>query len=161
MSENVVLGCSEPSVAIRVTVDVVTGVVVKLAPQPVHTLIPIPAAAASARMRAPRRRFHPRQHSAIAIAEPGIELLSGAVLPVEAATVSVVVATSPAGVTELGENWQDAPEGNPEQLNETAAEYPFTGVTTTAAVLLCPCVTMNDVGKRLTRKVGRLDEATA
>jgi hypothetical protein len=78
----------------------------------------------------------------------------GAVFLAEAVTVSVVVAAVPKGVTELGEKLHDAPEGNPEQLNETADEYPFSGVTKTAAVLLCPCGTIKEAGKRLTRKLG-------
>jgi hypothetical protein len=105
--EKVVLGCCAPSVAIRVTVDVVTGVGGRIAPQPVHTLIPTAATAASVSIRTPRRRFHPRQQSAIAIAEAGteaLELLLGTVFSAELVTVSVVVATAPAGVTELGEN---------------------------------------------------------
>jgi hypothetical protein len=77
----------------------------------------------------------------------------GAAFSAEVATVSVVMATPPAGVTELGENSHDAPTGNPEQLNETAAEYPFSGVTMTAAELLCPCITVNAAGKRLTPKL--------
>ena len=43
----------------------------------------------------------------------------------EADTVSIVVATPPDGVTIDGEKLQDAPAGNPEQLNVVAEAKPF------------------------------------
>jgi hypothetical protein len=156
VSEKVVVGCREPSVAIRVTVDVVPGTGSTSEPQPVHMLSPAPMIPASISIRAPRRFLHPKQQNASAIAEPGSEVLElwlSAVFSAAVAIVSVVVATAPAGVTELGENLQDAPAGKPEQLNETADEYPFTGVTRMVAVPLCPGVTVNADGRRETPKL--------
>lgn len=58
----------------------------------------------------------------------------------------VVEAAAPAGVTVAGEKPHDAPEGNPEQLNETAELNPFTGVTVNLVAPFCPAVTVNAVG---------------
>lgn len=43
-------------------------------------------------------------------------------------TVTCVITGPPFGVTVAGEKPQEAPAGNPEQLNETAALNPFNGV---------------------------------
>jgi hypothetical protein len=69
-------------------------------------------------------------------------------------TVSVVEAAPPEGITVAGEKLHDTPEGNPEQLNETAEANPFVGVTRTVVVPLCPAVTESDAVKRSTEKLG-------
>jgi hypothetical protein len=63
-----------------------------------------------------------------------------------------VSATPPNGVTVAGEKLHDAPEGNPEQLNETAALNPFKGATEMLIVALCPAVTLNDAGDAASEK---------
>ena len=73
---------------------------------------------------------------------------------VDVVTVSVVEATPPDGVTVWGEKLHDAPEGNPEQLNETVELNPCSGVTETVVVPLCPAVTVSDAGEAATVKSG-------
>jgi hypothetical protein len=73
---------------------------------------------------------------------------------VEVVTVRVVEATPPDGITVAGEKLHDAPEGNPEQLNETVAANEFCGVTKTVVVPLCPAVTARDPGETATEKLG-------
>ena len=70
-------------------------------------------------------------------------------------TVSVVEVTAPDGVTVAGAKLHDAPEGNPEQLNETAESNPFSGVTEIAAVPLCPAVTVRGAEEAATEKSRR------
>lgn len=70
-------------------------------------------------------------------------------------TVSVVVeAAVPEGVTVAGKKLHDAPEGNPEQANETAEANPPCGVTETVAVPLLPAETLSAVGVAATEKSG-------
>jgi hypothetical protein len=69
-------------------------------------------------------------------------------------TVSVVEAAEPDGVTVAGEKLHDAPEGNPEQLNETAELNPFRGATEILVVPFCPAVTLSDAGEATTEKSG-------
>jgi hypothetical protein len=71
---------------------------------------------------------------------------------VEVVTVRVVEATPPDGVTVDGEKLHVAPEGIPEQLNETEELKPFVGVTETPVVPLCPAVTVSDAGEAATEK---------
>ena len=71
-------------------------------------------------------------------------------------TVSVVEVV-PGGVTVVGEKPHEAPEGNPDvQLNDTVELKPFTGVTVTVVVPLCPPVTVNDDGDGAMEKSGGL-----
>jgi len=50
-------------------------------------------------------------------------------------TVSVVVeAVAPDGVTVAGEKLHDAPDGNPEQLNDITELKPLSGVTVIVSV---------------------------
>lgn len=150
------VGCIEPFVAITETVDVTPGIVSLSTPQPVHRPSPI-ATPASMSICMPRRLFQPKQQSTTARAEPGIdglELWPRAAVAVEVVTVSVAEATLPDGVTGVGENPHDAPEGNPEQLNEMAEANPFCGATKTVIVPLCPGATVRDAGERATEKLG-------
>jgi hypothetical protein len=66
----------------------------------------------------------------------------------------VVVAAAPDGVMLAGEKLQDAPDGSPEQLNETAAENPFCGVTVMVAVPGCPDAALSADGATVTEKFG-------
>ena len=75
-------------------------------------------------------------------------------MALEAATVRVVEAAVPEGVTVAGEKVHDVPAGNPEQLNETAELNPLAGVTETATVPLCPDLKAMDAGEAATVKSG-------
>jgi hypothetical protein len=161
VSVKLVVGCREPLVAITVTVDAVACVVAgelvhtpRL--QPVHRLSPS-ATSTSGNICKPRRFFQPNQQSATASTEPGnngLELRWRAAVVVEVVTVSVVEATVPDVVTVVGEKLHDAPEGNPEQLNDTAPPNAFCGVTKIVVVPLCPAVTVSDAGETATVKLG-------
>ena len=72
----------------------------------------------------------------------------------EVVTVTVVEAAALDGVKVAGAKLQDAPAGNPAQLNETAELKPFAGVTVRVVVPLCPAVTVNDAGETPTEKSG-------
>jgi len=97
-----------------------------------------------------RRRDFPRQatqKNASATAGPGNSTEGWRnVATEEVETVSVVDADPPEGVTAVGLKLHDAPAGKPEQVNETAEENPFTGVTVTVTFPLCPCSTVSDDG---------------
>jgi len=67
-------------------------------------------------------------------------------------TVSVVVAAAPDGVTVVGEKLHEAPDGKPEQLNETAEANPFCGVTVTVVFPGCPDEMVSDAGATATAK---------
>ena len=69
-------------------------------------------------------------------------------------TVSVVETTAPVVTTVDGAKLHDAPEGNPEQLNDTAPPNPSCGVSDMVVVPLCPGVTVSDAGETATVKVG-------
>jgi len=58
--------------------------------------------------------------------------------------VIVVVAVAPVGVSADGENAQDAPEGNPEQLKLTVALNPPRAVSVMVSVPLDPAVTLRE-----------------
>jgi hypothetical protein len=99
----------------------------------------------------------PAQQNAIANAEPGnhgLELLRKDRLGVEAVTVRVVEVADPEGVTVGGEKPQDAPEGSPVQLNETAEANELSGVTCTVAEALCPAITLSAAGETARVKLG-------
>jgi hypothetical protein len=70
-----------------------------------------------------------------------------------AVTVSVVEVATPDRGTVAGEKLHEAPEGNPEQVNETTEVNPFCGVTKTVAVALCPAATVSDDGETATAKL--------
>jgi hypothetical protein len=110
----------------------------------------------------PRLFFQLRQQKAIARAEPGnhgLELRCKAEAVAEVLTVRVVEAVAPEGVTVGGAKLHDTPEGKPVQLNETAEENEFCGVTRTDAAPLWPVVTFRVVGETVMLKVGREVEA--
>jgi hypothetical protein len=130
----------------------------KAAPlQPVHTLSPI---AANTRTMENARRFFPiKQQSATAKAGTGssgngLELLRPDAMLAEVSMVSAGEDAPPEGVTVAGAKLHVAPEGNPEQLSETADENPFTGVISTEAVPLWPEVMFNTFGETATVKFG-------
>jgi hypothetical protein len=77
-----------------------------------------------------------------------------AAVVVEVVTVSVVEATVPDAVTVAGEKLHDVPEGNPEQLKDTAPPNAFCGTTKTVVLPLCPAVTVSDAGETATVKLG-------
>jgi len=105
-----------------------------------------------------RRFFQPTQQStsaSVAAGNSGRELRwRAAVVVADVVTLSVVEAAPPEGVTVAGEKAHDAPEGSPEQLNETAELKPFSGVTETPVVPLCPAVKVSDAGVAATEKSG-------
>ena len=155
VSVKLVVGCREPPVAITVTVD---GGEVDHTPtlQLVHRLNPS-ATSTSGTIRRPRRFFQPKQQNATASTEPGnngLGLRWRAAIVGAVVTVSVVEATAPDIVTVAGEKLHDAPEGNPEQLNDTAPPNAFCGVTKIVVVPLCPAVTVSDAGETATVKLG-------
>jgi hypothetical protein len=59
--------------------------------------------------------------------------------------VTVVETGPPEGVTVAGEKLHEAPTGKPEQLNDTAALNPFTGVSEIDSEALCPAANVTDV----------------
>lgn len=125
-------------------------------PQPVHRLSPT-ATPASMNSCKPRRFLQPKQQSAIANIEPGNNGLWSrwrAAVVGTMDTESVVEVAPPEGTTVAGEKLHDAPEGNPEQLNETAEANPFFGVTKTVVAPLWPAMTEIDAGKISTEKLG-------
>jgi hypothetical protein len=104
-----------------------------------------------------RRVLQPRPHSSAASAasgSSGIPLRTSDALNFAVDTVTVVEAAVPDGVTVAGEKLHDAPEGNPEQLKETAEVKPPCGVTLTVAVPLWPPVTVIDAGVEASEKSG-------
>jgi hypothetical protein len=162
VSVKLVVGCRGPLVAITVTVDAVAAVVVaeefdhtpRL--QPAHRLSPS-ATSTNAIIFKPRRFFQPNQQSATASTEPGnngLELRRRAAVVVAVVIVSVVETSAPDVVTVAGEKLHDAPEGNPEQLKDTAPPNAFCGVTKIVVVPLCPAVTVSDAGETATVKLG-------
>jgi len=124
-------------------------------PQPLH-MLNVAATRTASTCRA-RLFFHPKQQNATASTEPGnhgVELRCKDAVVVEVVTVSVVVATAPAGVTAAGAKLHDAPAGKFVQLNETGEENEFSGVTWTDTAPLCPAVTLSAVGETVRLKPG-------
>jgi hypothetical protein len=68
--------------------------------------------------------------------------------------VTVVETGEPDGVTVAGEKAHAAPEGSPEQTNETAAFNPFSGVTDMETDPLCPAITVSAEGEAVREKSG-------
>ena len=97
------------------------------------------------------------QHKATASAEPGksgpgpLFVFNFAVVLV-IDTVRVVVAVAFATMTVGWEKVQDAPAGNPEQVNDTVSLNPFTGTIDMVAVPGCVEVTVSEVGDDATVK---------
>jgi hypothetical protein len=90
-------------------------------------------------------------------AVPGSHRFEGrrsAAFVAEVATVRVVGAATTYGVTVAGEKLHDAPEGRPEQANETAALNPFAGTTATVVVPLSPAITVIAAGVAAMEKSG-------
>jgi hypothetical protein len=65
-----------------------------------------------------------------------------------------VEAGAPDGATVGEEKMHDTPAGNPAQLSETGALNPFSGVTETTTVAVCPAFIVSDVGEAETAKSG-------
>ena len=83
----------------------------------------------------------------------GLRLRWRVAVAVEVVTVNVVVETVvPESAKVGGEKLHVAPEGNPEQVNETTELKPFNGVIDTVVVPLLPAVTVSDVGDAPTEK---------
>ena len=157
--EMVEVCCNEPDVAVTVIVEVVAlrAEINAAPPQPFIVHSPIPLAASSTITNRRRRFLNPKQKSATARTDPGNRgpdagWIAAAV--VEAFNVSIDEAGAPGGVTVGGEKLHEVPEGNPEQVNETAELNPLTGETETMLELLCPAITVNDVGELAMEKSG-------
>jgi len=139
VSENVVVCDSDPDVAVTVTVDVVDLELDDPPPQPMSRLSPTPHTASRRSICKLRRFFHRKQHKTAASAAPGnsgLELWRRAAVVADVLTVSVVVAAALEGVTVCGLKLHDAPEGSPEQLNETVELKPFIVVSVIVVVAL-------------------------
>lgn len=141
-SVNVVLCCKELDDAVTVTVDVmgVKPLLLLPLPQPADTSR---ASTHPEKISLVRRQLHPqpkqpRRRTRARLEFRGGELRIDAEAD-EVETVRVVDAVAPNGVTVDGLKLHDAPEGKPEQANETADEKPFWGDTETEALPLCPC----------------------
>jgi hypothetical protein len=108
-----------------------------------------------------RRRFlKPKQHKAAvntARGNSGRELRCRAASAVVVLIVSVVVAAAPEGVTIAGEKLHAAPDGNPEQVNETLEVNPDSGVRVIVVDPLCPPVTVIELGDAATLKSDALN----
>src|ERR1700690_4497114 len=86
------------------------------------------------------RFFKPKQHriaASVAVGKSALLFRCRAAVVAAVAIVSVVEVVV-GGVTVCGEKLHDAPVGSTEQLNETAELNPFSGLTDTVAVPLCP-----------------------
>jgi hypothetical protein len=152
---------SDPDAAVTVIVEVTgwIGTPTCEDPDPPHPETRLKPTTAAARPRSigKRRFLQPKQQIARASEEPeknGLKRRSRAALAAEVATVTVVEAAAPDGVTVAGAKLQDAPDGSPEHVNVTAALKPFTGVTVSVAVPLCPAATVNAAGDAAIEKSG-------
>ena len=117
-------------------------------PQPLNKVMPkTPTVSISNILR---RFFQPNNHTTAANAEPGshnIGLLRTPAVDLVVVTVSVEVIL-PAEVTVAEEKLHAAPLGRPEHVSVTF-EFdgkPFSGVTVTVSVPLCPVTTVNEAG---------------
>jgi hypothetical protein len=164
--EMVAVCCRDPEVAVTVTVEV-TGVVPLPPPPPlpppepepplqlISRESPSPLTANKTSIRSCRRLPRLKKSKAptsTVSGNSGRFLLARTGVVEDVANVRVVEAVEPDGVTVAGEKPHDAPEGSPEQANETAELKPFAGVTEIDAVPLCPGVTVNDAGEAVTEK---------
>ena len=98
--------------------------------------------------------LRPIQHKTAAKATTGSSELRFAAVAVDVPRVRVVDAGESCGVTVAGEKLQEAPAGNPEQLNETTELKPFTGETVIAIWPLPPAGTVNEPGEAAREKSG-------
>ena len=159
MSENVVVCCSGPAVAVTVTIEVTGGVVLEdddLPPQPVNRLSPITLTSSRRSSCKSRLFFQAKKQSTqakVAAGNNGLEVRRTTAVVAEVVTVSVVVEPeAPDGVMVAGEKAQVAPTGNPAQMNDTLDAKPFIGVTVKVTVPLFPEVTVRDAGEAATVK---------
>lgn len=137
---------SNPAPAVIVTVEL-TGCGVVPPPEgdppphPFNRLTPIALKTSSKNNVHRRRDLKPRPHRRAASAASGSSgrpLLPSDALDFAVATVSVVEAVEPEGVTVAGEKLHVAPDGKPTQANETAEANPPCDVIVTVVVTLCP-----------------------
>lgn len=153
VSENVAECCSEPEVAVTVTVDVTGcgwtggGVLVDADEAPLHpdSTTRTTLHSASSAERILRHLFLPRKHTATASAEVGSQgpgLRPRATALDAAFTVSVETILPPATVVE--EKLHVTPAGKPEQANTIGEEVgkPFCGVAVIVSAALPPAVTV-------------------
>ena len=159
VTEKVVVCVSEPDVPVTVTVEVTAArdaVVANVAPpHPFKRHRPATLTTSSNSICRPRRLFQPKKQSATASTDPGnrgLESWCKAATVAEVVTVSAVEAGAPAGATVGGEKMHDTPAGNPAQLSETGALNPFSGVTETMTIAVCPALIVSDVGEAETEK---------
>jgi hypothetical protein len=153
VSVNVAVWCSVPEVAVTVTVEV-TGCDPPPPPPPPDPAPPHPPSTpnptpSSTSINNLRRFLNPKQQTTTASAAPGNSApeprrISAAVE--EVATVNVVVLT-PAGVGAVKVvKLQVAPNGSPEQANNTFPLNPPSSCTVIVDVPLAPAATVIDVG---------------
>jgi hypothetical protein len=159
VTEKVVVCISEPDAPVTVTAEVTAAreaVVANVAPpHPFNRHRPATLTTSSNSICRPRRFFQPMKHSATASTDPGnigLESWCMAAAVVVVVTVSAVEAGAPAGATVGEEKMHDTPAGNPAQLSETGALNPFSGVTETMTVAVCPALIVSDVGEAKTAK---------
>ena len=153
--------CRVPAVAVTVVV-VVTGCLVCFEELPPHAVKKQPTPRSRTRPAITRRLRKPKQRTRQTSTPPPRRSgeapgWSAAAVP-EYVTESAVEFDPPtAGVTVAGEKEHDAPEGNPEQANETGALKPFSGETLTVAVPGVVAVAVTEPGLTATEKsAGRL-----
>lgn len=142
-----------------VTLAAVVDLLIKLAPpQPFSRESPATLISISNRNCTRLRFFQPKQQSATASTDPGnsgLECLFDAEVPevfAVIATVSVVDAADPDGVSVDGANTHDVPAGRPVQLNETVELNPFCGITETAVDPFWVLETASEVGEAESEK---------
>jgi hypothetical protein len=166
VSEKVVACCSEPDVAVTLTVAVTGGGGVddpleedppEPPPHPLsgHRTATLNASSNSSWNR--DRFLKKTQASASARNERGsngLDLCCTAAAVVGAVIVTVVEIGEPDGVTVAGEKVHAVPEGSPEQTNETATSNPFSGVTDIETDPLCPAITVRAEGEAAREKSG-------
>lgn len=156
-SEMVVVCCSDPDVAVTVTVDCELPEISVPPPQPFSVSTPTALTTSSSISSTRRRFFQPNRPSAAASTDPGSNgpgflgrAASENKLAVE--MLSVVDAGPLDGVTVFGEKAQVAPAGSPEQPKDTCELKPPTGTIEIVVVPLNPDVTVIDVGEAETEK---------
>jgi hypothetical protein len=178
VSEKAVVCRSDPDVAVTVTIEV-TGCGGADEPfedpPPPHPLSGHKAAALTINSKISWKRdrlFQKTQRSPIARSERGSNGLGPclrAAAVVDTVIVTVVETGEPDGVTIAGEKLQAVPAGSPEQLNETAASKPLSGVTDIETEPVVPAVKVSDESEAAREKSceggvgggGKLKEAEA
>jgi hypothetical protein len=154
VSERVVVYCRDPAVAVTVTAEVTGGFVfagVLMEAPPPHPLSKDRPATHATNMLtdSQRRRFihqsPPSDSTRTDGGSNGLGPAGRADFEEGAVMVTVVETGPPEGVTVAGEKLHEAPTGNPEQLNDTAALNPFIGVSEIDTEALCPAANVTDV----------------